>query len=151
VSERPHNGHPICPCCQRKAVEHQHSLTKVLANAIWEFAKKSRGRPLELREMEWQRTRWQNFTKLKYWGLIGQETPKSGTWHLRKDGQLFVCGQLAIHKAVWTWDDEPVEFVGPKLFLADVWADMPLYHDRLDFAAVERPHLVGAGIQKELF
>jgi len=139
----------MCPTCKRKAVEHQHSLTKVLANAIWDFAKQTKGKSTRLKSLGWNRTRWQNFSKLKYWDLIAQDNPKSGEWRITHKGVLFVTGGLAIPKSVWTWADQVVEYGGEKLFLRDVWGQMPDYQDRVDFSDVERPHF--NSIQQSLF
>lgn len=141
---RPRFTDSICPSCKRKAVEHRHSLTKVLVNGIYDFATqyKSKARvAIQLSSLGWTRTRWQNFTKLKYWGLIEQPEPKSGFWVLTEKGMLFVCGLTKIPKAVWTWDDEVVEYEGEPLTLAEMWEGMPEYMNRLEFSSVARPHL----------
>lgn len=155
MAGRDHNGMHLCPTCHRLAVEHRHTLTKVLANGIWDFARQTRGRPTELKSLGWSRTRWQNFSKLKYWSLITQIRKKSGEWLLTGKGLGFVTGEIAIPCGVWTWNDVAVEFVGPELFLKDVWLQMPDYHDRKIFGATSRPGMnvcsAGMGTQAMLF
>ncbi len=141
---RPRFIDSVCPCCKRKAVEHKHSLTKVLVNGLYDFAKqyKSKARtPIQLSSLGWSRTLWQNFTKLKYWGLIEQLEPKSGSWVLTEKGMLFVCGLTKISKSVWTWADEVVEYEGDLLTLTEMYKGMPEYMNRLEFASIARPHL----------
>jgi len=149
-SRRHFSSCKYCPYCKRKASEHQHTFIGVLANGLYDFAKKSFARtPVELKSLGWSRTRWQNFTKLKYWGLIEQPEPKSGKWRLTEKGLEFVTGEIRIPKFVWTWDDEVVEVAEEEILLADVWSEMPGYLSRFEFAAVERPHFETG--QKELF
>jgi len=129
-------------------------MTRMLAAAVWDFAKQTRGRPTALQQLGWKRSRWQNFSKLKYWGLVTQLQPKSGEWLLTGSGLGFVTGQLAVPRAVWTWNDAVVELVQPEIKLGDVWSEMPAYHERGDFVQAARPHVLpspGPEAQGQLF
>lgn len=129
---RPHLGQSSCPHCGSSTLEHRHSLTKGLVGALVQFAKTASTNPINLKEAGLTRNQWDNFQKLKYWGLVEQHG--NGVWQITKAGQQFLLGHLRQHKSVWTYRGDPIEWQGPMVKADEVMQIAePVYQQRGDF------------------
>jgi hypothetical protein len=132
----------ICECCGAKIVEYKHSFSKALAVGLGRlhfFA----GGPVNLKNLGLTRNQWDNFQKLRYWGLVNKATKADGTraggeWFLTKKGVDFIEKGIGITKSVWTYRGEAVRFEGDTCFYLD--DHEPKYKRRKKYAQESKPH-----------
>jgi hypothetical protein len=107
-----------CPHCGAAMNEHRHVLSKAIVGALRKLYAK--GNATNLRELGLTRNEWDNFQKLRYWGLVYQVKiegrRQNGVWWLTKRGGLFVRGELAVPKRVWTYRGERIRYEGEDVF-----------------------------------
>jgi hypothetical protein len=131
-----------CPHCEAKMVEYKHSFSKALAVGLGRlhfFA----GGPINIKNLGLTRNQWDNFQKLRYWGLVGKATKEDGTraggeWVLTQKGFDFIQKGIGIPKSVWTYRGDPVRFEGDTCFYLD--DHEPKYKRRTKYAEEALPH-----------
>lgn len=112
---------PLCPHCGAKIVEYRHALNTPLIRALAKLYQ--HGDAVNLRELNLDRNEWDNFQKLKYWGLVYQVEVegkrKKGVWWLTLRGVEFIEGRLRIPKSVWTYRGRRKRFEGIEVSCSD--------------------------------
>jgi len=127
-----------CPHCGAKMMEYRHSLSKSLIRALFKFWKVSLGAPLNLKEVGLTRNEWDNFQKLRYFGLVEQsENKKSGVWRVTSSGEKFLFGETNSHKTAVTYRGEWVRWEGPVINFQEATG---YYHTREEYAQNATPH-----------
>ncbi len=129
---RPHNNQRQCAHCGANTLEHRHSLTAGLVSALVKLARAGGG-PINLKKVGLSREEWDNFQKLKHWGLVLNDSP--GVWYITLSGHEFLAGKRHVHKSVWTYRDEVVEYAGPEVTVSDVLGEEPFFLKREDYAS----------------
>jgi hypothetical protein len=99
----------ICECCGAKIVEYKHVFSTALAIGLHRLY--MAGKPTNLRELILTRNQWDNFQKLRYWGLVEKfidedGNRRSGVWDVTPLGVDFIERNLQIPKHVWTYRGE---------------------------------------------
>jgi len=99
-----------CECCGALMKKYWHSLSRGLVDTFREFVTtvKRKGRnEIHLQEdMTMSNNEYNNFQKLRYWGLVhhaDKENLKSGKWLVTRLGGQFIRGEIEIPKKVQTF------------------------------------------------
>lgn len=114
----------FCERCGAKTVKYKHSFSKALAIGLYKLYESGRI-PINLKHLGLTRNQWDNFQKLRYWGLVKQAhrpdgTRLNGEWVITQEGVDFIERGTSIQKNVLTYRGEAVEFVGDTCFFLDV-------------------------------
>lgn len=129
-----------CPHCGASMNEHRHTISKALINGLRKLHAQRRRTNLKLLGLT--RNEWDNFQKLRYWGLVYQVEVdgkrQNGVWWLTQKGANFLSGAVAIPKHVWTYRGERVRYEGKVVFVGDV--ETTTYRKRKDYAADAKAH-----------
>ena len=131
----------ICPHCYAKMVEYKHSFSKALAIGLWRLY--LAGGPINIRDLVLTRNQWDNFQKLRYWGLAAQTyrpdgTRMNGVWHITDTGRAFIEQGTGISKTVWTYRGSTQRFEGSTVFFRD--EHDVAYEQRESYATSAMPH-----------
>jgi hypothetical protein len=130
-----------CPHCDAKMVEYKHSFSNALAIGLWRLYLANAD--VNIKNLQLTRNQWDNFQKLRYWGLVAPAyrtagTRLNGVWKITDLGKAFVEKATSIQKSVWTYRGQPVRFEGDTVFFLDVHDTA--YAKRPDYAASAIPH-----------
>lgn len=133
-----------CPHCGASMVEYKHGLSKGLLIGLLRLFEK--GRPVNLKFLQLSRNQWDNFQKLRYWGLVekyrvknpNSDEQKGGVWTITAAGIDFCTGKLAVPRYVWTYRGDAKRFDGVPVKIADVDEG---YRKRLDYAREAVPNV----------
>jgi len=132
----------FCDCCGAKIVEYKHTFNKALATGLCKLYE-SGGGPINLKDLSLTRNQWDNFQKLRYWGLVRKYYREDGTradgvWEITEKGLEFIFG-ISVTKSVWTYRGEPVRFEGDTCYFSDLHD--PVYERRESYAINSIPHI----------
>ena len=132
----------ICDCCGAKIVEYKHSFSKALAIGLYKLY--AAGTPINIKYLGLTRNQWDNFQKLRYWGLVAKTTDESGNrkggcWEITSVGVNFIEKNIGIIKSVWTYRGETVRFEGSTCFFNDIHE--PEYKQREEYADEAVTHI----------
>lgn len=95
----------ICKCCGAKIVQYRHTLSPILIVGL-RALEKAGGGPINIKDLNLERTAWDNFQKLKYFGLVkkaDESMTKGGTWIITNLGKNFLNGNISVPKSIWTY------------------------------------------------
>jgi len=113
----------VCPTCGASTKEHRHSLSRRLIEGL-EALDAAGGGPLALRLLGLDRSRWDNFQKMKHFGLVEQVyvggRRQLGVWKVTDFGRQFLAGTVSVRKVVVTFRDKPIRFDGPTVSVQDL-------------------------------
>jgi hypothetical protein len=114
----------LCEHCGAKTVKYKHTFSKALAIGLYKLYQ-SGHTPINLKNLALTRNQWDNFQKLRYWGLVAQAHREDGTrlngeWFITPLGVDFIEKGTAIKKSVWTYRGVATEFEGDTCFFFDV-------------------------------
>lgn len=131
----------LCPHCGAKMVEYKHSLSSALAEGLRRLKQKGGG-PINLKTLGLTRNQWDNFQKLRYWGLVVKAVRDDGkhiggAWVITIDGMRFLNGHLRVAKCVWTYRGEAVRFEGDPVSFQEIIGP---YKTRPEYAREAIPH-----------
>jgi hypothetical protein len=113
----------FCDHCGAKIVEYKHSFSAALAHGLYElFCVKE---PINIKYLGLTRNQWDNFQKLRYWGLVEKAVNEEGRriaghWSMTEKGIDFIKGRITIPKSVWTFRGDSVRFEGDSCYFLDV-------------------------------
>ena len=112
----------VCEHCKAKMVEYKHSFSKALATGLWRLYQA--GGQVNIKDLGLTRNQWDNFQKLRYWGLVAQSyrdggTRMNGHWQITAAGTAFIEQGTGIQKSVWTYRGDTVRFEGSTVFFKD--------------------------------
>jgi hypothetical protein len=131
----------ICPHCGAKMVEYRHSMTIPLVTGLRAILR-SGGGPINIKELHLTRNQWDNFQKLRYWGLVFQVEidgqRKKGVWQITKEGIGFLFNESQVPKRVWTYRGETVRV--SNLEMVRITQIVDWYEKREDYNLHSRPH-----------
>jgi hypothetical protein len=132
-----------CFNCGASMMDHRHSLSKSLLRGLFKFWGASLGTPMNLKEAGLTRNQWDNFQKLRYFGLVRQfEGKKNGVWQVTGSGERFLFGERTSRKTAVTYRGEWISWEGPWISFSEVTG---YYHTREEYAANATPHTEGEG------
>jgi hypothetical protein len=122
-------------------VKYRHHLGKGLIDglkALFEGANGKLYHPVNLKNLKLTRNQWDNFQKLRYWGLVEQSFDHSGRrrkgfWEMTAAGSDFLLWGVAVPSTVVTYRGRPVEFCGSMVTLPTAELD-PVYLKQEDYA-----------------
>lgn len=97
----------ICPYCKRKMAIYKHTLNRVLVSALKKLNQYSVAR---LSTIELTHVEINNFSKLKYWGLV--EKCNGSEWKITQLGRDFLEGREWLYRQVLTCNDKVVNYDG---------------------------------------
>jgi hypothetical protein len=99
----------LCPHCGAKMVKYRHGISVPLVTGLRRLLHAGGG-PINIKELGLTRNQWDNFQKLRYWGLVVQVEVdgqrKKGVWQITPQGQHFLFNEQAIPRRVWTYRGE---------------------------------------------
>lgn len=129
-------GRRNCPACGAKTVEYRHRLGRALATGLVRLAE-SGGGPVNLKDLDLTRNQWDNFQKLRYFGLAEQVHREDGTrvagvWQITAKGRSFLDGDQRMAEYIWTYRGTAVRSEGNPVGIGDLAAG---YEQREDYAA----------------
>lgn len=107
----------ICPVCGRKTSDYKHKINKVLIAALAKL--NAVGGRATLQQLDLTNTRFSNFQKLRYFGLI-YPTNKKGEWQITELGIQFLQGRKTIPDFVITRNANLVRKSEEQVFITDV-------------------------------
>lgn len=112
-----------CEHCGAKIVEYKHNFSSALAVGLYRLYQENRA--INIKHLGLTRNQWDNFQKLRYWGLVQKaidETGKriGGCWSITPLGTAFIEQGIGVSKYVWTYRGETVRFEGDTCFFKDV-------------------------------
>lgn len=125
-----------CSACGAKTVEYRHRLGGALGTGLVRLAHAGGG-PVNLKDLGLTRNQWDNFQKLRYFGLAEQVHREDGTrvagvWRITPKGQSFVEGDQRVAEYIWTYRGKAVRSEGNPVGIRDLAAG---YDQREDYAA----------------
>lgn len=104
-----------CPTCGATMVEYRHSLNVGLVTGLAALHS-SGGGPINLGDLGLTRSQWDNFQKLRYWGLVAPsydgDVRRRGVWQITEKGRLFVTGVTVIQRVARTYRGRTVGYEG---------------------------------------
>ena len=130
-----------CELCNAKIVEYKHSFSKALATGLWRLYLTNA--EVNIKNLKLTRNQWDNFQKLRYWGLVApcyrdSGSRLNGVWKITASGKEFVEKGAAIQKSVWTYRGKTVRFEGDTVFFLDIHDHQ--YEQRDSYSNNSRPH-----------
>jgi len=109
-----------CPCCGANMKSYRHSLNKGLAKGL--ILLDQNGGSAMASKLALTKAQYNNFQKLKYWGLI-EKGPMEGesayVWKITDKGRQFARRKITIPKRVITFRNEPTDFEGENVSIED--------------------------------
>ena len=132
----------LCEHCGAKTVKYKHTFSKALAIGLYKLYQ-SGATAINLKNLGLTRNQWDNFQKLRYWGLVAQARRPDGTrlngeWIVTPEGVEFIERGTGIKKSVWTYRGDVTEFEGDMCFFLDVHEAE--YKKRTQYAAEAVAH-----------
>ena len=124
----------LCPCCSAKLVTYRHSLNKALVVGLRRLA--LAGGKANLGELGLTRNQWDNFQKLRYFGLVEKVTGQKGCWRVTAKGHDWLSGRVKVHKTAITFKGETVGLDGDHVQPGEVDDE---YQQREHYAQAARP------------
>ncbi len=124
VSSREHHDCPgpsqggVCPECSAKLVRYKHTLNRQMAEALRRLA--AAGGCVNLQELGLTREQWDNFQKMRYFGLVRKSRYDSGhrakgVWEVTGRGYRFLSGSIRIPKRVETFRGQRTRWIRDEL------------------------------------
>lgn len=110
-----------CPCCGASMVPNRQGLTKGLVNILIKFRRAmlesenpEKNRIHVRTEVGFTKNEYNNFQKLRYFGLVAKCRKESGErdsgyWLLTRNGNRFVKGEIKMPKYVLTFRNKIIE------------------------------------------
>ena len=129
-----------CPHCGASMMEHRHTLSVAMVEALDRLSRHPG--PVNIKILGLTRNQWDNFQKLRYWGLVvkshrGNGERIGGHWQITAAGWRFLGGNARVPRSVWTYRGEWVRSDEQLVRVQDVHAR---YKTRPEYAAEARPH-----------
>ena len=109
----------FCSQCGAKTVQYRHSLSKGMVEGLIKLSDAGIDF-INIKELGLTRNQWDNFQKLKYWGLVEQKGAKTGHWKITLNGLNFIGGVIKIARSVWTYRGSVVSIEGPTIAISQV-------------------------------
>ena len=125
-----------CSHCGASMNEHRHSLSKSLARALFKVWSKAGGEPINLKHVGLTRNEWDNFQKLRYFGLVKQTGNKTGVWQVTQYGEEFLFGEKRVPKTAVSYRGEFVKFEGSGILFSEATG---YYYSREHYAQTSSP------------
>lgn len=129
-----------CSECGAKTVKYKHGLNAHLVSALYRLHRAGGG-PVSLKALNMSHSMWDNFQKLKYFGLVEKTYIDgkriAGVWQITPYGTDFITGQAYCYEYAWSYRGDFVEFDG-----SPIWADevLPGYMQAQEYAATAQAH-----------
>ena len=108
-----------CPTCSQPTVAHRHSIARMLANILLSVRHFQTEFHLQ-KDTALTKNQYNNFQKLKYWGLVANNDVGAGYWYITLTGKKFIAGEIRIPKWVKTFNNRVVEESEETINIADI-------------------------------
>jgi len=89
-----------------------------MASALFMFGESGVHEVL-LRTVGLTQYQWNNFHRLKYWGMVEPGETKGG-WKMTAMGWRWLGGVARVRKHVWIYRDDVLEFAGPRVGIQEI-------------------------------
>ena len=128
----------LCEHCGATMMKYKHSFSQALAIGLGRlYAVKV----TNLKSLGLDRNQWDNFQKLRYWGLVAKTMDDNGkrvggTWEITPSGIAFVEGRSTIAKGVETYRGEVTSYLGKQVKFSEAEVG---YRTREDYANDAEP------------
>ena len=122
-----------CEACGASLKKWKHNLTRPLVITFLKFCdtvKKKGMNSVNLQtEMQLTKNQYNNFQKLRYFGLVAKDRKKHGSWVITRWGGKFMRNELAIPRQVISFRNHIVERIGTVVILQNYFnkADDPAF------------------------
>ena len=131
----------VCEHCGARMMEHRHVLSTPLVRALRKIAAFTNA--VNLQALNLSRNEWDNFQKLRYWGLVEKARRPDGTrmrgyWYLTNKGRRFLAGQEVVPGVVWTYRGDFVRHEAGHVSVFDLLPED--YRTQEDYAREAEPH-----------
>ena len=101
------NQEETCQCCGAKIKIWEHSLSPGLVKTLIKFAnaiKRKKENDIDLqKEAGFNLNEYNNFQKLRYFGLVAKIEGEAGHWLITRNGWAFLKSELTMPKKVKTF------------------------------------------------
>lgn len=102
------NKKTYCTHCGQPTSRNKHSIARMLSNIL--MAVRHFQVPFHLqKDTSLTKNQYNNFQKLKYWGLVAKDGCPTGHWYITLCGKRFISGEITIPKWVKTFNNRVVE------------------------------------------
>jgi isocitrate dehydrogenase kinase/phosphatase len=122
-------------------LEHKHTISKPLVEALERLYTQFQQHPVNIKYLNLDRTSWDNFQKLAYFGLTSKHYMNAvrvaGEWFITDKGALFIQGKLAIPRSVWTYRGSVVQRESKRVYIDQVIEGYKTVHE---YREDSRPH-----------
>lgn len=139
-----------CPTCGTTLATYRHSLNVALVRGLIKLHEAGGG-PINLRHLDLTRNQWDNFQKLRYFGLVAQVFEdgkrRRGVWEITELGRDFLRGAATVRRISLTYKGETIGADGEEIHPSDV-IEGYVHRERWAAAASGPPQ---EGEQSELF
>jgi hypothetical protein len=134
----------LCPHCGAAMMEYRHTLNRGLVTALFRLYQAGKG--VNLKDLGLTRNQWDNFQKLRYWGLVEKVFErgkrKSGVWKVTGPGEAFLKCKMSVPRSVWSYRGSFVRW-GDPTDLCTVVDFFPAFYGRKEeYARRARPGTV---------
>ena len=138
-----------CQHCGASMNEHKHSISKSMVIGLDRLRK--RGGLLNIKELGLTRNQWDNFQKLRYFGLTEQVPneegkTKQGVWRITQEGLDFLDGKRPVPKSAWSYRGKFVRFEGNPIFPTDADPDYKYREQYAEDSKAHRPSIKGRSL-----
>jgi hypothetical protein len=126
-------------------VEYRHSISLPLCQGLLALASSKHTKPVNIKCLGLTRNQWDNFQKLRYWGLVEKGCVDgkhiAGTWIVTKRGYDFLAGKTKLSKSVWTYRGETVRYEGETVHVDEILdsTEFRKYKQREEYAMEALP------------
>jgi hypothetical protein len=138
----------FCEHCGAKLNGRWESLSAGLANTLIKFygvvVAKNRNSVHLQKEVGFTKNEYNNFQKLKYFGLVVPVEEKAGFWLITHRGGLFIHNEMPVNKKVYVFRNRILERSGETIFIKQAVKTDPYWLQKDDF-------IYGAPEQEGLF
>lgn len=130
-----------CEACGAKMVEYKHNINKPLLHGL--TALFNAGGESNLKHLHLDRSQWDNFQKLRYWGLVEKFKDDkgnriAGTWTITAKGRDFLFNRVSVQKSTWTYRGDFKRYDGEHIYAKDI--DDISYKIREEYASEAMAH-----------
>lgn len=130
-----------CETCGASMMEHRHNFSVAMLEGL-ERLSGFEG-PTNIKILGLTRNQWDNFQKIRYWGLVQKSYDISGkriggAWEITDKGRQFLLNEISIPRVVWTYRGEWERDEKKMVFAREIFDG---YKTRPEYAEEAVPHL----------
>lgn len=126
-----------CKHCGQRIRERKESLSRGLVKTLVKFGravnKLDRNEVHPRKEVSLDKSEYNNFQKLRYFGLVAKVEDRAGYWLITRNGGAFLRGEFLSHKYVTVRDNRVVAYSDERVGIHDSLEDIPYWMEKDDY------------------